>query len=131
MVPHNWGWATADWRSFWKGLLVERVMPNAQAQVDTQPGGYQVDDGFYARAYLAAVPAIRGELRPETRRELSANYHAGLPELSRSERILGKIWNISRSPIIAKCMSIVPFRIQRAIKRRLSSRPMHDIVRRP
>jgi hypothetical protein len=43
--------------------------------------------------------------------------------------MLGRIWRLSRSPLAAKLVALVPFRLQQALKRRLSSRPMHDIVR--
>ena len=60
---------------------------------------------------------------------LVGNLHAGVAQLSRSERLLGFIWRLSRHPLVARLVSWVPFRVQQAIKRRFSARPMHDIVR--
>ena len=62
---------------------------------------------------------------------LAGHYRAGRPQLTRSERLLAAIWRLSRSPLVARLISLIPFRVQQAIKRRLSSRPMHEIVRRP
>jgi hypothetical protein len=38
------------------------------------------------------------------------------------------IWRLSRTPLVAKCVALVPFRLKQSFKRRLSARPMHDIV---
>jgi hypothetical protein len=37
-------------------------------------------------------------------------------------------WHLSRTPLVAKCVALVPFRLKQSFKRRLSARPMHDIV---
>ena len=68
------------------------------------------------------------ELDKKTLESLATNLTAGRPELSRSERMLGRLWRLSRTPVAARLISVIPFRMQRAIKRRFSSRPMHDIV---
>ncbi|RKX41878.1 MAG: hypothetical protein DRP64_10735 [Verrucomicrobia bacterium] len=126
----NWDSDIADWRSFWRNLLGEGMPAAAGIQADGQLFDGQNTAGFYEQAYLAATRSIRGELRLETRLALGGNYHAGLPKLSRRERILAIIWRLSRSPVVARLLAMVPFRLQQAIKRRLSVRPMHDIVRR-
>ena len=56
------------------------------------------------------------------------NYRASRAGLSRSERLLRRIWQVSRSPLVARCVALLPFGLKQSFKRRLSSRPMHDIV---
>ena len=87
-----------------------------------------LDQRFYQDAYLQAVPARVGQLTAETLDSLANNYRLLRSELSRSERLLRGIWRVSRSPLVARCVALVPFRLKQAFKRRLSSRPMHDIV---
>jgi hypothetical protein len=60
---------------------------------------------------------------------ITGNLHAGVPQLTARERLLERLWRVSRSPLASRVIGLVPFRLQRALKRRLSARPMHDIVR--
>jgi hypothetical protein len=77
---------------------------------------------------LQAVDMRTGQLANETLDTLADNYYLLRAGLSRSERLLRGIWRLSRSPFVAKCVALVPFRLKQSFKRRLSSRPMHDIV---
>ena len=88
----------------------------------------KLDRRFYRSQYLQAVQARQGLLSPEMLEGLRNNYRANGQELSLSERILSFIWKVSRLPLVARIISIMPFKMQQAIKRRFSSRPMHDIV---
>ena len=126
----GWNTDTVGWQAFWRGV-VKAGLPVQEGLVPADGAAPAARDDFYNGDYLAAVPFLRGTLGQETRRGLGNNYHAGAPQLTRTERMLEKIWSFSRRPLVSRAISIVPFRLQRAIKRRLSSRPMHDIVRRP
>ena len=75
------------------------------------------------------MPASVGELSPATLQALQVNHSIGAPVLTPSEKLLAWIWRHSRGAWLAKIVSLVPFRVQRALKRRLSRRAMHDIVR--
>lgn len=123
-VVMPWDTSAADWADFWRGLA-------AGAPLDTAPatGDATSDLAFYDSEYLLAIPALRGELAPGRTAGLAGNLDSGVPTLSRRERLLGRIWRLSRQPLVARVVSMVPFRLQQAIKRRLSARPMHDIVR--
>jgi glycosyltransferase involved in cell wall biosynthesis len=122
-----WNSKTEDWLAFWSQVRNEGALPASTRMIlDTTESA---DKDFYSGAYLQAVKSRRGELNQRFLKSLEVNYHAGIPQLTGSERILGRIWRISRQPVVAKIVSLVPFRMQQAIKRRLSRRPMHDIVR--
>jgi GT2 family glycosyltransferase len=126
-VVSPWDRSTESWADFWRGVQRSaRLTPDTA--VRPVAGGAEGDSDFYQAGYLQAVAAVAGELSEGTIPGLANNLASGRPELTRSERLLGRLWRLSRSPIAARLISVVPFRLQRAIKRRFSSRPMHDIV---
>jgi glycosyltransferase involved in cell wall biosynthesis len=113
------------WCSFWR----EVIRDGLPAQSAPRPAPERARIDFYAGDYLAETAAAAGSLGADTLAALEPNFHAGLPQLTGRERLLGQLWALSRRPAVAKALSLVPFRLQRALKRRLSPRPMHDIVR--
>jgi hypothetical protein len=122
----QWDLPLTEWLAFWRGLLASRS-PAVATGVGPQDSSVQ-DERFYQDAYLQAVPAREGRLTAATLDSLANNYRLLRAGLSRSERLLRGIWRVSRSPLVARCVALVPFRLKQAFKRRLSSRPMHDIV---
>jgi GT2 family glycosyltransferase/glycosyltransferase involved in cell wall biosynthesis len=122
-----WNSSVADWRAFWSQIISEGQLPVAQPLALDPTESARKD--FYSADYLQPVQAKQGAFNARALASLSGNYHVGVPQLTGSEKILGRIWRISRRPVVAKMVSLVPFRMQQAIKRRLSRRPMHDIVR--
>ncbi len=91
-------------------------------------GEAEIDRAFYASGYLQAVPLRSGELGAATLDGLAGNYYLQRSGLSTSEKLLRGIWRLSRTPLVAGCVALIPFRLKQGLKRRLSSRPMHDIV---
>jgi hypothetical protein len=124
----NWQTTTAQWRTFWTTVLRENALPDSTAVQPRAAVDELVDNSFYAEQYLQPVPARRGELSAALMGSLKSNLHADRLELSRSERVLNGIWRLSRKPVVAKLVSVVPFRVQRSLKRFLSHRPMRDIM---
>jgi hypothetical protein len=128
--PHSpvvkWSKSTAQWRTFWKAVLREKALPGTVGRCSTSC--QSVDNDFYRAQYLQAVPTRLASSGAGIPASLGRNLYADGQELSRSERLLNGIWLFTRQPVIAKLVSIVPFRVQRSIKRFLSHRPMHDIV---
>lgn len=123
-----WDRPLPDWLAFWQALLATGELP-AGAEATADPGERcEGDNDFYAAAYLQAVPVRPGSLAPATLEGLADNYQLVRAGLSRAERLLRGIWRLSRTPLVAKCVALVPFRLKQSFKRRLSSRPMHDIV---
>ena len=123
-----WDRSVPDWLAFWQGLLANgELETGAAARGGTGERG-EGDNDFYAAAYLQAVPVREGSLERATLENLADNYQLVRAGLSRSERLLRGIWRLSRTPLVAKCVALVPFRLKQSFKRRLSARPMHDIV---
>jgi GT2 family glycosyltransferase/glycosyltransferase involved in cell wall biosynthesis len=122
----SWDTAVADWAAFWRGVAAAGALPAGDGGPAPAETG---NPDFYPQLYLQGVERRAGELRDATLAGL-ANHYQGLSEtLTGSEKLLGRIWRLTRRPLVAKLISVIPFRMQRALKRRLSSRPMHDIVR--
>lgn len=122
----QWNRSKDDWAEFWMQLLTDRALPEScpYEKLDLK----SLDTQFYNVRYLQQVSAKLGELTASTMANLQNNYHAHSEALTRSERVLAVLWTISRSPLVARLVSLIPFRLQQAIKRRFSSKPMHDIV---
>ena len=120
----RWDQSTAQWRAFWLGVLDACALPAATAADAPQA----IDSSFYAGDYLRPCPALRGDPAAAVLEQLGANLYAHSGELSRAERLLSRMWSLSRHPVAARLVSLIPFKMQQAIKRRLSRRPMHDIV---
>lgn len=128
--PHSaivpWNLSLVQWGAFWRQVLSEGALPESRRHADER--GTEADTDFYDAGYLLPVPVKQGNLHRETLDSLAVNYHLLRAGLSPSERVLRGIWRLSRSPFVAKCVALVPFRLKQSFKRRLSSRPMHDIV---
>jgi len=128
--PHSvvtrWDKSVSHWRTFWLDVVQRRMLPESEAGTEIEHAA--VPGSFYDTDYLAAVPARRGEPEADLVNDISRNLFADSLALSRSERLLEKIWRFSLRPLGARLIGIVPFRVQRTIKRTLSQRPMHDIV---
>jgi glycosyltransferase involved in cell wall biosynthesis len=126
IVP--WNTAVAEWLAFWSGVIAGRCLPPAADPGPGQGGEAEIDLDFYASGYLQAVPPRGGELGAATLDSLAGNYYLQRSGLSTSEKLLRGIWRLSRTPLVAGCVALIPFRLKQGLKRRLSSRPMHDIV---
>ncbi|GAB5452701.1 MAG: glycosyltransferase [Halioglobus sp.] len=127
-VVQPWDNSVEQWGRFWAGVCEEQCLP-AAAEVASITRTQNIEREFYENTYLEPIPASVGELDDDLVALLERHYSPGVQQLSRAERILAWLWRISRSKWVARLVSLVPFRLQRALKRRLSVRPMHDIVR--
>jgi GT2 family glycosyltransferase/glycosyltransferase involved in cell wall biosynthesis len=126
VVP--WNLSLLEGQAFWREVLTTGALPANRLSTLEQSAGQTADNNFYSDSYLQAVDMRTGQLANETLDTLADNYYLLRAGLSRSERLLRGIWRLSRSPFVAKCVALVPFRLKQSFKRRLSSRPMHDIV---
>ena len=125
-VVRPWNSSLQQWCEFWRTLVRDRQLPPG-ADSDPAPAT-GIDRDFYSRDYLQGVVAVRGELDPALLQRLDRNMSlvadgSGLPE-----RVLRALWRFSRHRAGARLLALVPLRVQRAVKRFLSRRPLHDIV---
>ena len=128
-VVHPWDTTTAQWEIFWRDVLHTGKLPGGDSRESVSHARDRLTDNFYQQEYLRPVQSRTGELSAEIRQGIEGNYSVNLPALSRSERVLAWIWRLSRTALLSGIIALIPFRFQRAIKRRFSRRPMHDIVR--
>ena len=123
-----WDLSLAEWQGFWREVLRGGALPAERMTSPAISAEATADNDFYSEHYLQSVAVREGQLANDTLDSLAANYHLLRVGLSRRERLLRAIWRLSRTPFVAKCVALVPFRLKQSFKRRLSARPMHDIV---
>ena len=123
-----WDTSPADLLVFWQAVLERRALPSGAAQDRPATPVDEQDPAFYQGDYLRPVVANSTVLDRAILDGLVDNYRASRAGLSRSERLLRRLWQLSRSPLVARCVALIPFGLKQSFKRRLSSRPMHDIV---
>ncbi len=111
--------------AFWQGVLQQRCLPQGTLPVGNTA---QQDSDFYDGDYLRPVATPGSVLSDAVLDGLVDNYRISRAGLSRSERLLRQIWRVSRTPLVSRCVALIPFGLKQSFKRRLSSRPMHDIV---
>ncbi len=128
--PHStvvdWDMSVAQWRKFWLDVLANGALPESTHRGTEQQACIEKD--FYAMNYMRPVEKKAFQLESALLYSLDRNLFANCQKLSRSERILKHIWHFSLKPYGSRMLAVVPFRVQRTIKRSLSHRPLHDIV---
>jgi hypothetical protein len=123
-----WDKSLPDLLAFWQAVLDSRDLPQLAGPGRAATVADEQALDFYQGDYLRPVVANSTVLDGGILDDLVDNYRASRAGLSRSERLLRRIWQFSRSPLVARCVALIPFGLKQSFKRRLSSRPMHDIV---
>lgn len=129
-VVRPWNATVDQWHDFWTTVVQNKALPDDTVTREAEPVVAPGDSEFYSRRYLQSVCARAGQLSDATLAHISENYHRQGAALTGSEKVLKRLWQLSRSPMVAGVVSRIPFRLRQAVKRRLSTRPMHDIVHR-
>lgn len=128
--PHSavidWDQSTARLREFWLEVIERGRLPTGGMIHDSN--NMPLDTDFYEARYLQAVVTKPAQLDHALLRNLDRNLFAQSQKLSRSELLLKRIWHFSLRPFGSRLFSMVPFKVQRTIKRSLSQRPLHDLV---
>jgi len=52
-------------------------------------------------------------------------------DLGKKERVLRLLMRLRSHPMMAGIVRLIPFNVQRSVKRRLSSRPLHEVIHQP
>ncbi|NVO99670.1 glycosyltransferase [Photobacterium damselae subsp. damselae] len=84
---------------------------------------------FYKDYYISAIIKKENhELINPINEELSSLVCVHeLTELSKKEQLLVMLWKVRSLPVIANIIKYIPTDIQRKIKRKLSTKPMHEL----
>jgi glycosyltransferase involved in cell wall biosynthesis len=94
--------------------------------------GIEREKEFYLSNYILNEWIREGKLGIIDYKALIANTEVTRvisEQLSRKEVYLAKIWKIIQLPGIRYLTRLVPYRLQRYVKRRLSNRAIHEIVK--
>ena len=116
----------AFWRAYAQGADLTSFVATVQDDENIE-----MRERFYAAEYLRVDPVVEST-DGDTLAKIWCEKLSLAPTvvlLSRKERLLQYLWKIRNQPLIGRLSRLIPFRIQRAIKRFLSRRPIHEIIK--
>lgn len=117
----------------WKNTLIEIrewMIGNGGKKLPWPNSAFGVTSYRYPQDYLIPKQHTSASLREvslENIRALCVELINGQPVSSR-EKLLRILWHLRELPILRRMQKIIPFEIQRFIKRWLSPRPIHDVL---
>lgn len=94
--------------------------------------GITLNNNFYQTEYLCTDWHRKGELGNIDYKSLINHVEIARvdsEQLSQKEIYLAKLWKFTRLPGVRTITRFVPYRLQRYVKRRLSNRAIHEIVK--
>lgn len=135
-----WDTSVKKMCEMWRFLRKE---PQAFFDVDNIPAQLDISqaarsDEFYQRNYLQESWLRESELgRIDYKALIASVYSSVYVEVvpvapaalqGRKEKLLAILWKLSKHPTLAWCVKLVPYRLQRYVKRFLSRRAIHEII---
>lgn len=116
----------AFWRAYAQGAKLSNFLVSAEICDEIER-----DDNFYQDKYLSGLtvltPTDGSILVNKWNEKLSLAPSTVL--LSRKEQLLQYLWKVRNMRIVSSFARYIPFRLQRAIKRLLSRKPIHEIIK--
>ncbi|MEH8199725.1 glycosyltransferase [Aeromonas allosaccharophila] len=116
----------AFWRAYAQGAELSDFVVSSEVCDEIER-----DDIFYQEKYLSGLavltPVDGSKLVKKWNEKLNIAPSAVL--LSRKEQLLQYLWKVRNMPIVSSLARFIPFRLQRAIKRLLSRKPIHEIIK--
>ncbi|MDH1224121.1 hypothetical protein, partial [Aeromonas caviae] len=116
----------AFWRAYAQGAKLSNFLVSAEICDEIER-----DDNFYQDKYLSGLtvltPTDGSILVNKWNEKLSLAPSTVL--LSRKEELLQYLWKVRNMRIVSSFARYIPFRLQRAIKRLLSRKPIHEIIK--
>ncbi|WP_053062437.1 glycosyltransferase [Photobacterium aquae] len=122
-----WQQSTEAWCEFWSQLKQGRAEFNA-----CKDGAYQAEPAFYLNSYLQDIKAVDKPASPISmpdsllKQFLTSDIEH---QLERNEQILRYLIKLRGHPVVAKLARMVPVSLQRKVKRMLSKRPIHELMK--
>lgn len=122
-VVKNWNMPDIEWKNFWLKMANEGVIETNNLQPK------QIGFSFYCDDYVKAnwVRLSEGTLSIESIRCWLTEV--SVESLGKRELILKRLWKIREHSIFGQFSVLIPFKIQRYIKRKLSKKPIHEIIK--
>ena len=123
----SWRLSVEQFKELWEVYAASGALPVSSHQVKAamEEDG---QDEFYISSYVCPSESRRSSAT--LLNGLNLTKYASVIELkkTRSEAVLSLIWSLRNRPVFGKVFRLIPFNLQRKLKRVLSSKPMHDIV---
>lgn len=135
-----WDTSVKKMGELWRSLREE---PEAFFAADNKPGNLDIShtqraEDFYQHHYLQENWLRESQLGRIDHKVLIASIYSSayvevipvtqaMPQ-GRKEKLLSILWRLSRHPALAWGVKLVPYRLQRYVKRMLSRRAIHEII---
>ena len=120
-----WNMSVSEWKAFWVNIVNEGVLETnnlqpANACCSFYCDEYVKDNWLKKRDGAISIATIRLWLKV---------VMVTGDSLGRKELVLKRLWKIREHSIFGKFSVLIPFKIQRYIKRKLSQKPIHEIIK--
>jgi hypothetical protein len=116
----------AFWRAYAQGAELSNFVVSTKVCDEIER-----DDFFYQDKYLRGLKVLTpvdGIVLAKMWSE-RLNLAPSTVLLSRKEQLLQYLWKVRNMPFVSSLARFIPFKLQRAIKRLLSRKPMHEIIK--
>ncbi|MDG9667315.1 glycosyltransferase [Hahella sp. CR1] len=127
VVP--WNMSLESWVKFWKEDIF-KVWSSCFEYSEHEDATRW--DGFYKKAYVDQGWLRKGQgeisIKNVHRVALSCQAKKSMQN-SRGDTVVLWLWRLRMLPIFRVVSSYIPFKLQRYIKRRLSTKPIHEVVK--
>jgi len=130
----KWDMSLPALKEFFLSIMVNQdILNNGENEINILADkGIKLNNTFYQNDYLNSEWVRESKLGVIDYKTLI--NHAEIirtsgAELSRKEVYLAKLWKIIQLPGVKFVTRLIPYRLQRYVKRRLSNRAMHEIVK--
>ncbi|MCP5207408.1 MAG: glycosyltransferase [Hahellaceae bacterium] len=125
-ITKPWDCSVEAWKTFWCAQIKSEKLESNVA-TDAVDGNVE----FYKNVYCKESwkRDREGEISLDKVKSWLASDVRNETVLGRRELVLRRLWRMREHAIFGKIASLIPFKIQRYIKRRLSSKPIHEVVR--
>ncbi|MEB7584259.1 GT99 family glycosyltransferase N-terminal domain-containing protein [Serratia rubidaea] len=136
-----WDSSVQQMCTLWRSLLNDPAaffsVENVSSTLDISMTQRTAD--FYRHGYLQDNWLRENELGTVDYKELSESFCSSesieiIPVIEvapqgRKEKLLAILWKLTRHPALAWAVKLIPYRVQRYVKRCLSRRAIHEVVR--
>ncbi len=125
----DWTLSDLELSKFWK-ILSEEGIESLEKEVSADNNITAIEcysDGFYDKDYLRDINLkdTDPEYFASENIDITSN---NMYQTSSKEKVLQILWKIYDFPVLNRLFQLIPFELRRSVKRRLSSKPMHEIL---
>ncbi|UZE95127.1 glycosyltransferase [Alkalimarinus alittae] len=119
----NWDMSVNGWKSFWLNVAAEGAIETSNLQAEG------CSCLFYDDRYIKGNWSRKSDETVSIETLCLWLDVVTSNNLCRRERVLKRLWKIREHSIFGKFSALIPFKMQRYIKRKLSQKPIHEILK--